>query len=134
VDEPRRRAATHPAIAAMESGPNPGIHREDEEEGFPGSELTPGIRAKRRRASGLSLAERTLRARAAAHRLHSLYDSRDLTEKARGAFNGRFLREVDPQNRLPESERLHRAESARKAYFTELAAKSARARRLRRAQ
>jgi len=77
-------------------------------------------------------AERTLRARAAAYRLHSLYDSRELTAKARAAFQDRFLREVDPDGLLPEAERLRRAECARKAYYTALAAKSARARRTRR--
>jgi hypothetical protein len=72
-----------------------------------------------------------LRARAAAYRLHSLYDSRELTKAARAAFNDRFVREVDPDNRLPEGERQRRAECARKAYYTALAAKSARARRQR---
>jgi len=73
--------------------------------------------------------ERTLRARAAAYRLHSLYDSRELTTKARAAFNDRFYRQVDPDNRLSEAERARRAECARKAYYVALAAKSARARR-----
>ena len=41
-------------------------------------------------------AERTLRARADAYRLHSLYDSRELTANARVAFNDRFARQVDP--------------------------------------
>ncbi|MGH9060845.1 MAG: hypothetical protein ACRDZY_15240, partial [Acidimicrobiales bacterium] len=62
-------------------------------------------------------AERTLRARAAAYRLHSLYDSRELTAPARRAFNDRFARQVDPDNRLPETERQRRAECARKAYY-----------------
>jgi hypothetical protein len=76
-------------------------------------------------------AERRLQARAAAYRLHSLYDSRDLTANARAAFRDRFARQVDPDGVLPESERLRRAEYARKAYFAGLAAKSARARRAR---
>jgi hypothetical protein len=79
-------------------------------------------------------AERTLRARAAAYRLHSLYDSRELTKAARAAFNDRFVREVDPERQLPEAERQRRAECARKAYYTALAAKSARARRQRQKQ
>ncbi|MGH9122191.1 MAG: hypothetical protein ACRDYC_09645 [Acidimicrobiales bacterium] len=66
-----------------------------------------------------------------AHKLHSLYDSRDLTAEARRVFDGRFLTQVDPDGRLPEGERTRRAESARKAYFVSLAAKSARARRRR---
>jgi hypothetical protein len=79
----------------------------------------------------LSPAERTLRARAAAYRLHSLHDSRELTANARAAFNDRFARQVDPDGLLPRDERQRRAECARKAYYAALAAKSARARRLR---
>jgi hypothetical protein len=81
------------------------------------------------RKSELSPAERSLIARAAAYRLHSLYDSRDLTANARAAFADRFVRQVDPDRLLPEAERQRRAECARKAYYTALAAKSARARR-----
>ncbi len=77
-------------------------------------------------------AERRLRARAAAYRLHSLYDSRELTAKARAAFGERFARQVDPDGSLPDAERQRRAECARKAYYSALAAKSAKARRLRR--
>lgn len=80
----------------------------------------------------MSPAERSLRARMAAHRLHARYDSRELTKNARAAFNDRFRREVDPDNLLPAAERERRAESARKAYYAELAAKSVRARRARR--
>ena len=75
--------------------------------------------------------ERSLWARAAAYRLHSLYDSRQLTANARLAFRDRFARQVDPDRVLPEAERQRRAECARKAYYTALAAKSAKARRLR---
>ena len=78
-----------------------------------------------------SPAERTLRARAAAYRLHSLHDSRQLTANARRAFNDRFARQVDPHQVLPPAERARRAECARKAYYSELAAKSAKARRAR---
>ena len=39
-------------------------------------------------ANELTPAERSLRARAAAYRLHSLYDSRELTANARAAFRG----------------------------------------------
>lgn len=77
-------------------------------------------------------AERSLRARAAAYRLHSLYDSRDITANARAAFQDRFTKQVDPDGVLPETERQRRAECARKAYYADLAAKSARARRMRR--
>jgi len=85
-----------------------------------------------KRTHGESPAERSLRARAAAYQLHSQYDSRELTQKAREAFASRFEREVDPDGILPEAERKRRAACARKAYFAALAAKSARARRVRR--
>ena len=74
-------------------------------------------------------AERSLRARAAAHSLHAQYDSRELTSAARRAFLSRFEREVDPDGRLDAVERHRRAEHARKAHFTALALKSAQARR-----
>ena len=73
-----------------------------------------------------------MRARMAAYRLHSRYDSRELTEAARRTFDQRFEREVDPDGVLPPAERRRRAEAARQAYFTDLARRSARARRLRR--
>ena len=47
-------------------------------------------------SSELTPAERSLRARAAAYRLHSLYDSRQLTANARAAFQDRFTKQVDP--------------------------------------
>jgi hypothetical protein len=83
-------------------------------------------------ANQLTPNERSLLARAAAYRLHSLYDSRQLTANARAAFRDRFAHQVDPDRVLPEAERQRRAECARKAYYTALAAKSARARRGRR--
>jgi hypothetical protein len=85
-------------------------------------------------ANDLTPTERSLRARAAAYRLHSLYDSRQLTANARAAFQDRFARQVDPDGILPEAERQRRAECARKAYYAALAAKSARARRQRAAK
>lgn len=80
----------------------------------------------------LTPAERTLRAKAAAYTLHSRSDSREITANARAAFRERFARQVDPDGVLPAAERQRRAECARKAYYAALAAKSARARRLRR--
>jgi hypothetical protein len=82
-------------------------------------------------SSELTPSERSLRARAAAYRLHSLYDSRQLTTNARAAFRDRFARQVDPEGVLPETERQRRAECARKAYYAAVAAKSVRARRAR---
>ncbi|HWH36016.1 MAG TPA: hypothetical protein VNT56_11950 [Acidimicrobiales bacterium] len=76
-----------------------------------------------------SRSERTLRARLAAHTLHSKVDSAAHTAPARQAFLDRFEREVDPEGVLPEAERIRRAGHARKAYFTRLALASAKARR-----
>jgi hypothetical protein len=76
-------------------------------------------------------AERTLRSRLAAYRLHAIRDARETTKPARTAFLLRFEQEVDPDGSLPEAERRRRAESARKAYFTKLALQSAQARRRR---
>lgn len=73
--------------------------------------------------------ERSIRARIAAYSLHSKSDSRELTASARKAFLDRFEQMVDPEGVLTPSERARRAGAARKAYFTSLALKSARARR-----
>jgi hypothetical protein len=81
------------------------------------------------RRESLTPSERVMRARMAAYTLHARYDPRDTTKPARRAFNARFLDQVDPDRRLPERERLRRAEAARKAYFTKLAYLSARSRR-----
>lgn len=78
----------------------------------------------------LTPAQRSQRARLAAHVLHSRYDSKALTQPAREAMERRFLDEVDPDRTLPEPERQRRAGHARKAYFTRLAMKSAAARRV----
>jgi hypothetical protein len=77
----------------------------------------------------LTPAERTLRARMGAYVVHSRYDPRQTTAPARAAFMKRFLDEVDPERLLPEPERLRRAASARKAYFTRLAYLASRRRR-----
>lgn len=51
------------------------------------------------------------------------------TAPARTAFERRFEREVDPDGALAPAERAHRAEHAKKAYFTRLALRSAKVRR-----
>ena len=79
-----------------------------------------------------SSTDRSLRARIGAYRLHSKYDSRELTAAARRAFMTRFEEQVDPQRTLPSEERARRATMARKAHFTRLAYLSAKARRQRR--
>ncbi len=77
----------------------------------------------------LTPSERTLRARIAAHVMHSKHDARETSAAGRASFLARFEEEVDPDRILPEAERQRRAEHARSAYFTRLALKSAQARR-----
>src|SRR5688572_25967151 len=72
--------------------------------------------------------EMARRGRIGAHRLHALYDSRELTAAGRAAFLATFEREVDPGGVLPEAERRRRAEHARRAHFQRLARLSAIAR------
>ncbi len=72
--------------------------------------------------------EMARRGRIGAHRLHALYDSKELTAPARAAFLAKFEREVDPGLQLPPEERQRRAEHARKAHFARLARLSAIAR------
>jgi hypothetical protein len=78
---------------------------------------------------GLSPAERSLRARLAAHAMHARHDALETTTAARAAFLARFEAEVDPDGLLSPEERRRRAEHARSAYFTRLALASAKARR-----
>ena len=73
--------------------------------------------------------ERSMRERIAAHRVHAA--GKTNTGPARKAFLDRFEQEVGPDGLLPPEERRKRAEHARKAYFTSLALKSAKARRKR---
>jgi hypothetical protein len=81
-----------------------------------------------RRGSSLTPEQRSLRARLAAHTLHSKRDRRQTTLKARESFLERFENEVDPDRVLPPAERARRAESAKSAYFMKLAFRSSRAR------
>ena len=76
--------------------------------------------------------ERVLRARIAAHAMHSKNDGRRITHSAREVFLDRFEREVDPKQVLSPKDRAHRAYQARRSYFSALALKSAKARRNRR--
>ena len=77
--------------------------------------------------------EMALRGRIGAYRLHATQDPKETTKAARSAFLSRFETEFDPNGTLPSEERSRRAEAARKAYFAQLARKSAKARRQRRA-
>lgn len=81
------------------------------------------------RRESLTPSERVMRARMAAYTLHARRDPRETTRSARAVFNQRFLDEVDPDRRLPERERVRRADAARRAFFTRLAYLSARKRR-----
>ena len=75
--------------------------------------------------------EMSLRGRIGAYRLHATHDPRETTQRARAAFDARFLHEVDPEGVLPEAERHRRAAYARKAYFAQLAMRRAAKRRRR---
>lgn len=76
----------------------------------------------------LTPAQRSLRARLAAHALHAQVDPRAHTLKARNAFEARWEIQVDPDGKLAPAERARRAAHARKAHFTRLALASARKR------
>lgn len=89
---------------------------------------------ERTRRPGLTPAERSLRARIGAYRMHALHDAKETTRAAREAFWRRFVHEVDPHRTLGERERLRRADAARRAYFAQLAYRSARTRNRRRAR
>jgi hypothetical protein len=75
--------------------------------------------------------QRQLRARMAAHVLHSRVDSTVHTQPARRAFLTRFEDQVDPRHELPVDERRRRAEHALRAHMQGLALKSAMKRRAR---
>lgn len=66
-------------------------------------------------------------------RTSARHDSRIRTAPGRAAFLARFEHEVDPDGTLSPEERQRRAEAARRAFFAELALKSAQARSKRRA-
>jgi hypothetical protein len=81
-----------------------------------------------------SPAERALRARAAAFTRWSRTDDRPAaTAAARAAARNRFEKLVDPDGVLPEHERVQRADMARRAFYADMARKSAAARRRKKA-
>ncbi len=73
----------------------------------------------------LTPGEAILRGRIGAYVLHSTHDSRKITANAHQAFLRKFEDEVDPEKELSPDERRRRAEHARKAYFLQLALRSA---------
>src|SRR3712207_6624059 len=54
--------------------------------------------------------------------------ARNLTQAGRAAFLSRFLRDADPNDELAPDERARRAADLRRAYFRDLARRSAEAR------
>ena len=82
-----------------------------------------------------SPAERRLAAQLGAHRRWAqTIDRTAATQAARDGLQARFARQVDPDGVLSPEVRARNAESARRAYYIELALKSAQARRARRGQ
>jgi hypothetical protein len=80
----------------------------------------------------MTAAQRSLRAKIAAHTSWANTVNRAArTSAARKAAHDRFERQVDPDGVLPSAERARRAESARHAYFSALALRSARKRQRR---
>lgn len=74
--------------------------------------------------------ERSLAGRIGAHaKWATTADRSAATAPARRALDERFDREVDPDNLLDPVERARRAASARRAYYSRLALKSAQSRR-----
>jgi hypothetical protein len=68
---------------------------------------------------------------------NSRWSREDPTEQGRilrAGLEAKFLREVDPNNELPEQERLRRVAKARQVYYQRLALASAKARKARRAR
>lgn len=76
----------------------------------------------------LTAAERTLRAKLAAHTKWATTDPVEGTAKARAAFLAQFERAV-PADITDPAERARRAEHLRKAHMAKLALASAKARR-----
>lgn len=78
----------------------------------------------------LTPSERVLRSKMAAHTSWANTEDRSArTAAARQAAHDRFEKQVDPEGKLPVAERVKRAESARKAFYAEMAYRSHRARR-----
>ena len=72
-------------------------------------------------SANLTPAERTARARLAAHVSWAKTPDRSArTAAARAAFEQKFFDEVDPNRELSEAEREKRAANARKAYYERL--------------
>lgn len=71
--------------------------------------------------------QRAINGRMGAHKIHALGLTN--TGPAREAFQARFERQVDPEGILPPEVRAKRADHARRLFYQQLAAKSAKARK-----
>jgi hypothetical protein len=84
------------------------------------------------RQTGLTAAERRMRAQLAAHKRWATEDDRGHCGRAgQDALTRRWERQVDPDGKLTAEERALRVASLRKEHMTRMAFASARARRLR---
>lgn len=109
--------------------PNPTSHPQ------PARPVAPPRTTKTKpRVSGVTPEERIRNGRIGAHiRWANTDDRTAATAPARQAFADRWDKQVDPDGVLTPKERHLRAEHAKKAYFLQLAAKSAKARAKRKA-
>jgi hypothetical protein len=86
-----------------------------------------------RRTGELTPSERAMRARIASYASWARTEDRSArTAPGNRALMSSFERQVDPNGELPEAERLKRADAAKKAHFSRMALKSAKARRRKR--
>jgi len=76
----------------------------------------------------LTPGQRTLRARNAALTRWSQEDPTATAIRAQAGLLAKFVREVDPDQQLPEAERQRRAKAAHRAHMTRLAFLSSKAR------
>lgn len=114
-----------PAAHAGAAGPSPSTPTIDAK----ATDSAPTAKDTAPSAEGLTPEQRALRSRLGAHVRWSRCDDRvAATAPARAAFNDRWERQVDPEGLLDPHERAIRAEHAKKAHFTAMAMKSAKAR------
>lgn len=78
---------------------------------------------------GMTPAERSMRAKLAAHQRWAKEDPRNAMKEARRGLESKFERDADPEGVLDPAERHRRAEHLRKAHFLKLSLASAQARR-----
>lgn len=89
-----------------------------------------------RDSSRLTPAQRSQRARIAAHAMHSRNDGKQITAKATDASPGRLTywrNKVDPERVLDPAERDRRAKHAQSEHFARLAFRASKAKQAKRA-